>query len=69
LNATSSTILPNQSIATPQENALKNASGEILDTIEEEEGRLAYNARDNSISVSRRIRMKSCDMSKSFTEI
>jgi hypothetical protein len=69
LNATSSTILPNQSIASPNENPLKNVSGEILDTIEEEEGRMGYHARDNSVSVSRRVRMKSSDMSKSFTEI
>jgi hypothetical protein len=56
-------------MATPNENPMKNVSGEILDTIEEEEGRMAYHARDNSVSVSRRVRMKSSDMSKSFTEI
>lgn len=30
---------------------------------------MGYHARDNSVSVSRRVRMKSSDMSKSFTEI
>ena len=57
-------------MASPQENPFRNGSGEILDIIEEEEIlKQVQNARDNSVSISRRIRVKSSDMSKSFTEI
>jgi len=45
----------------------KKSNGDILDAIKEEEAFPTKESRDASISVTRR-RMKSSDMSKSFTE-
>jgi hypothetical protein len=65
LNATKSSfnqppISSNQPL---DETAKSNHSGEILEAIKEEE-----NLKNSRETVSRRIRMKSSDMSKSFTD-